>query len=211
MTALVAYVADNEIYVAMDTLVSNPFDHMRPSLLRRKFFVNGSDVVLAGTGHADFILKWFDFVESHSNDFNIDMLNHISTMGLNSLAPSVLWLNETPTTIYHFGFSSNKGCLLCYRYHSKNRFLPEMIRESLIVKPDYGKQEAYDLVLGIGFVEAAPTIMQRLQEADNHSEKKVGIGGDIELVRVYNKGASISVLGSFPSKAKEEEYINKNR
>lgn len=205
MTALVFALQHDQICVAMDTLVIGARDRM-PMCFQRKFLsIPGSDLIVAGTGHAGFINEWFRYLQTHFQETTID--------GLDAAAPSIFrsfvraqgGLSGLTVTIYHFGYSVEERRYVGYAYRSEHDFRSDRLRYGLGLKPIVPVASNDDIHFPNFLIELI--LEQQRQDNLQPISERVGIGGEIEFVVMSDRLINVETVHRFSSYEAESIYI----
>jgi hypothetical protein len=126
------------VLVATDTLATST--EGKPYMYTTKaFIVPHLHLIMAGTGVAGFLSRWFVRLNDNFIVRGIDRVNDFAPTTL-----PVLWQaykeelsikDDLMTTVYHFGFSEVTGLIHSFAYRSTNNFRSEQIPYGLRYKP----------------------------------------------------------------------------
>jgi hypothetical protein len=205
MTALVFALQSDQVCLAMDTLVIGADDRM-PLAFQRKFqTVPELELVIAGTGHADFINSWFEHRCSLLNYKSIDELDSAAPQIFRSSVEAVGGLRGLTVTIYHFGYSASEQCYVGYAYRSERNFQSEKLPYALGFKPVVPVTFTSD----IRFPEFLVDIVMEQQRNDKLKplKEQVGIGGEIEFVVMSDHTIHIKTVHRFSTYGAELQHI----
>lgn len=205
MTALVFALQPDQVCVAMDTLVVAADDRM-PLAFQRKFLsVPGSDLLVAGTGHAGFVTGWFDYLQARTRLGDVDDVGSIAPDVLKASADAAGGLGSVTTTIYHFGYSRAEGQYVGYAYRSTADFRPERLPYALGFKPHVPVPSTED----IQFPDFMIDIIVRQQQHDRSQPvpQQIGIGGEIEFAVLSGRATRIETVHRFISYESERQHI----
>jgi hypothetical protein len=207
MTALVFALQPEEVYIAMDTLVIGADDRM-PLCFQRKFLsVPASDLVVAGTGHVDFINGWFQHLQNNPRGATIDDLNEVAPKIFRASVSAENGLSGLTATIYHFGYSVREHRYAGYAYRSEYDFRSDRLKYGLGCKPVVQVKPS-DNISSPGFMIDIILEQQR-QDHLLPITKRVGIGGEIEFVVMSGRTISVETVHRFSSYETESIYIKK--
>lgn len=207
MTALVFALQPDQVCVAMDTLVVGADDRL-PMAFQRKFLpIPVADILVAGTGRADFINGWFAYLQSLPWLGDVDDLNVIAPKVLRVSADAAGALGSVNTTLYHFGYSMAQGSYVGYAYRSTADFRAEPLQYALGFKP----QVPVPPIDNIQFPDFMIDIIVRQQQYDRKLpiEHQVGIGGEIEFVVLFKRTTQIKTVHRFFSYESERQHIDR--
>jgi hypothetical protein len=194
MSALIYIYTTNEIIISADTLSVDM--NKQPLLYVTKILpVPHLKTVICGTGFKPLISKWFNCAMENIIGFDITSLNHHAPGKLQSILQEIKEPVQGTTTIYHFGFSENDQMLKGYAFRSVDNFVKEELEtDNIGIKPSHpGIAEFYQKTLAIhplntdAFHIEVIKQLKRLDTALPISER-VGIGGEIQLLRLSGKG-----------------------
>jgi hypothetical protein len=180
---------DQGFWVVTDTLATG--EGFRPGLYQSKAVsIPHLDLVIAGTGLAQFNARWWAKVMDQILCIDIEMLD--------THAPGMLrelWkqLEEEfgpapgTATIYHLGRSAQTGKYLSYAYRSTDGFESEPLEPGFRIKPDppEGWEQPDDLA---GVISLAHSTRQK--EDRRPPEQRIHIGGDLILIDANDNGTS---------------------
>ena len=207
MTALVFALQPEQVCIAMDTLVVGA-DNRMPMAFQRKFLsMPASDLLVSGTGLANFINGWFSYVQTLSRVGDVDDLNAIAPQILKASADAAAGLGAFTTTIYQFGYSRSRGRYVGYAYRSTADFKSEHLPYALGLKPHVPVPPTDD----IQFPECLIDIIVRQQQHDRSHpiEQQLGIGGEIEFAVLAGRTTRIETVHRFPSYENERQHIER--
>jgi hypothetical protein len=206
MTALVFALQPDQICVAMDTLVVGA-DNKKPMRFQRKFLsLPEKELLVAGTGHANLINGWFEYVSSLSDLGDIDDLDRFASSVLEASVTAAGGLGEITTTLYHFGYSKAETKYVGFAYRSTNGFQSERLQYALGVKPPV-RVESSDNIEFPGFMIDIVLNQQR-EDQQLPLEQQVGIGGEIEFAVLSNRNTQIETVYRFETYESERRYIS---
>jgi hypothetical protein len=207
MTALVFALQPDQVCLAMDTLVIDAKDRLPLSFQRKFLPVPDCDLVIAGTGHADFITAWFEHSQSHYGSMSIDALDSVVPEVFRSSVEAEGGLNGLTVTIYHFGYSAAEERYVGYAYRSERDFQSERLQYALGFKPAVLIAPTDD----IRFPEFLVDIVLEQQRHDNRApiKERVGIGGEIEFVVMTDRTIQIETVHRFSSYENESRCIDR--
>ncbi len=207
MTALVYMLLSDQVHVAMDTLVVAAEDK-KPMSFQRKFLSNPQcDLLIAGTGSADLITGWFEYVSSLSDLSGIDDLNRLTPSVVQDSVRAAGGLGEITTTLYHFGYSRADATYVGYAYRSTADFQSEKLQYSLGVKPQVHVEFPENIEIPSFFITII--LEQQRQDQLRPSAQQLGIGGEIELALLANRETHIETVHRFVTYERERKYIER--
>ena len=189
----------------MDTLVVGADDRL-PVVFQRKFLpVPATNLLVAGTGRADLINGWFNYLHSLHGIGDVDDLNAIAPAVLKASAETAGHIDSITTTLYHFGFSKSRWCYVGYAYRSVSDFNSESLPYALGLKPQVPVQANEN----IQFPDFLVDIVVRQQAYDRMLpiKQQLGIGGEIEFAVMSNQTTRIETVHRFPSYESEKQHI----
>lgn len=210
MSSLIFHTEENQVIIATDTLATTVSGE--PALFTTKSFILPHlQMIIAGTGVAGFLGKWFIRLNSKMLTKGIDNLDYHTP---NVLAE--IWNNhkvesnipdDITATIYHFGFSEESGVIHIYVYRSINNFQSEQITQYGIgVKPACTIPDNYELPKDF------KTMMdeQRSIQSSLPKDERIYIGGKIQIHHLQKQGFSVYTLDKFEDYDEIESAMNKN-
>lgn len=213
MSSLIFLTDELQAIVATDTLGTT--SDWRPAKFTSKaFIVPHLKMIIAGTGIAGFVSKWF----VHINDLIVVQ----DIEGLDSLASRTLlgfWQEHKQqlsipeaktTTIYHFGFSRRTGQIHVMAYRSGNAFRSEQVPYGVGIRPP--ECSIPEDISASSFVRYLPQMMesQRAIQSSKAKEERVYIGGEIEVYQLCAKGFRVFTSHRFGDYARDETAIFDN-
>jgi hypothetical protein len=205
MTALVFTIQPDQICLAMDTLVVDPYDKT-PLYYQTKFTVLPHiNLVIAGTGLAPLINGWFHFVNGCMVVRDIDHLNPSAPRLLRDAAARCLGTDLTTTTMYHFGYSAIDNRYVGYAYRSAENWEPDRLQDALGVKPVVDVQPTDKIQFPEFFINIVKE--QRRRDLLLPLSDRIGIGGDIQFVILENGVVTISNVHRFDSYESDYELM----
>jgi hypothetical protein len=205
MTALVFTLEPNQICIAMDTLIVSIEDKMPLSFQRKFLSLANNNLLIAGTGSVDFINAWFKYVLSLSDLDDIEDLNTYASSVLQDSAEAAGGLDRHTATLYHLGYSKIQAKYVGYAYRSTANFKPEMMQYGLILKPVV-HVEVPENVQHPGFLIDI-VLEQQIQDRLHPLDQQVGIGGEIEFVKLVAGSSNIETVHRFASYDAEKRHI----
>jgi hypothetical protein len=206
MTALVFALQPEQVCLAMDTLVVGADDRLPLSFQHKFHSLPDSELVVAGTGLANFINGWFAHLSALACVGDIDDLNNIAPGVLKASADAAGGLGAITTTIYHFGYSRSDCQYVGYAYRSINEFQSERLPYGLGFKPHVPVTPTDD----INFPEFLVDIVVKQQSADRSLpvQQQLGIGGEIEFAVLSGRTTRIETVHRFLSYDREKQHID---
>ena len=207
MTALVFALQSDQVCVAMDTLVVGADDRLPLSFQRKFLPVPRADLVIVGTGHADFVNGWFGHYQAHLHSKSIDELDAEAPHIFRTSVVAEGGLSGLTVTIYHFGYSAAEKRYVGYAYRSDHDFQSERLQYALGYKPVIPITPSDD----IRFPEFLVDIIVEQQRHDNLKpfEERVGIGGEIEFVVMSGRTINVETVHRFLSYEVESEHVGR--
>ncbi len=193
----------------MDTLVVYAADK-KPMSFRRKFIsFDENNLLIAGTGHADFINGWLDYCSSYYKNENIDQINRTAPNVLYHSVNATGGLSYSTATLYHFGYSEEKSQYIGYAYRSENDFKSEKLQYGLGIKPVVQIEST-------NCIQFPDFLIKIIHEQQKYDKKQpithqVGIGGEIDYAVLKDGKVSIKTVDRFESYEKERKYIELNK
>jgi hypothetical protein len=205
MTALVFALQPDQVCIAMDTLVIGAKDRM-PLAFQRKFLaMDESELLVAGTGHADFINRWFEYLRAHLTSTSIEELNSIAPVIFRASVGPEGGLDGLTVTIYHFGYSAAEKRYIGYAYRSEKKFEPDRLPDALGFKPVISIEPTDDIRFPDYLVEIV--LEQQRHDNGNPLTERVGIGGEIEFIVMADRTIRVSTVHRFSCFEADQEYI----
>jgi hypothetical protein len=182
MTALNFMLSKDTVCITMDTLCQDPSDRS-PFLYTSKIYpLPHLDGVMCGTGVAQFIVEWFERIQTGILAKNIEHLNEYVPGALLGLFEKYKKIDEkTTSTIYHFGYSGERREFFGFVYPSTSEFTSETMQEGCGYKPlpdslVRGEQpEIHEFPAD--FIKVME--QQKIEDESRDNNSRVGVGGDI--------------------------------
>lgn len=205
MTAIVFVLQPDQVCIAMDTLVIGAKDRM-PLAFQRKFLaMDESELLVAGTGHADFVNGWFEYLRTHLTSTSIEEMNSIAPVIFRASVDAAGGLDGLTVTIYLFGYSAAEKRYIGYAYRSEKKFEPDRLPDALGFKPVISIEPTDD----IRFPDFLVEIVLEQQRHDNGKPlaERDGIGGEIEFVIMANRAIRVSTVQHFSCFEADQKYI----
>jgi hypothetical protein len=208
MSSLIFKIEDYQVSVATDTLAVES-EFARPSHFTTKTLILPHlRLIVAGTGTAGFMDRWFTHINTGLIARDVDGLNHFTPTNL--IEHWAAWNKEFPssnantTTIYHFGFSERTGHIHSYAYRSEDGFVPHARGTGTYAKPDCA------LLTGPRFSRDVVRMMKEQRTIQASAQgKRVHIGGEVWLHRLNRNGFKVTSLGRFADFDETEKTIYK--
>jgi hypothetical protein len=205
MTALVYTLQPDQVCIAMDTLVVSA-DDKKPMSFQRKFLLLPKhDLLIAGTGLVNFVNGWFEYVSSVSDLGDIDDLNSFTPGVLRASVWAVGGLGEITTTLYHFGYSKAEAKYVGYAYRSTCDFESDRLQYALGFKPQVQIKSCEKIEFPDFLVDIV--LEQQRQDRLLPLKEQVGIGGEIEFVKLANRTTRIETVQRFVTYESERKDI----
>jgi len=206
MSSLIFYTDKDQALVATDTLATTP--NGEPAFFTTKAFaVPHLQMIMASTGFSGFLGKWFVEVNDRMVVRGIDSLDYHAPIVLASLWNKFCEENSIPnnrtSTVYHFGFSEEDGLIRTYVYRSGKNFSSEILEYGLGVKPECKIPEGAITTDVIKKMMEEQISIQESQPKD----KRVYIGGKIQIHHLTKTSCSISTLDQFDDFEAVEQRI----
>jgi hypothetical protein len=204
LSALIFFTNESEVLVATDTLATST-DGKPFKFTTKAFIVPHLKLLIAGTGIGGFLGRWF----VHINDWMI-------VRGIDELdchTPQILtamWQAEehaSTTTIYHFGFSEKTGLIQSFAYKSTNDFRSDRLSYGLNVNPECPMPANCCLPRDI---RKMMDDQRTMQDSLPKEERRLYIGGEIEVHRLSKDGFHAYTLDQFDDYARDEKAIYNN-
>jgi hypothetical protein len=206
MSSLIVATDETQVLVASDTLATHP--NGRPFKFTSKaFIVPHLNLIMASTGLAGVLGRWFVYMNDSLIVRDIDNLDYHAPRAL-----SILWQrckqelsipDDLTTSIYHFGFSETTGAIHSYRYASKEDFKSTMVPYGILVKPECTLANRFSSLDDI----VAMMNEQRAIQAMKPKEDKVYVGGEINVHHLTEQGFSSFTLHRFEDYSRDEMLI----
>ena len=143
------------------------------------------------------------YVRSQIIATDIEHLDQYTPEALQNLSEHFPDLDDITATIYHFGYSERKNRFLCHVYRSTSDWNSEQILEGIGVKPAINYDFGEKFTLPGSFIDLIK--LQRENDLNMPTDKRVGIGGDIHFIVMDRAGINISKCHRFES---YEEDLN---
>lgn len=207
MSSLIFYTDEHQVLVATDTLATSP-DGEPFKFTTKAFIVPHLRMIVAGTGAGGFLGKWFIHINDGMAVRGIDHLDYHASRSL-----QLAWErhqkefslpDQITTTVYHFGFSESTGLIVAFAYRSTDSFRSDRLEPyGLRVKPECQIPLDYELPRDIRQMMED----QRRAQALLPKDKRVFIGGEIEVHHLLADGYRILTLGRFDDYSRDETTI----
>lgn len=204
MSSLIFRIEQHEVLVATDTLAV--LNSGLPSHFTTKALILPHlRLLIAGTGVAGFLDRWFLQVNTSLVTRDVDSLNYLTPESLLSLWE--VWCEEFPTqasdnttTVYHFGFSVVTGQIHSYVYRSENGFTSRKLLHGLHTKPECTPIQGPRFSRDVMKMMKEQRVLQAVAQG-----KRVYIGGEVWLHRLNQSGFRVSSLGRLDDFSEIEE------
>jgi hypothetical protein len=206
MTALVFALQPDQVCLAMDTLVVGADDRLPMSFQRKFLSLPDSELIVAGTGLANFINGWFAYLSALARVGDIDDLNAIAPGVLKASADAFGGLGDITTTLYHFGYSRKNARYVGYAYRSINEFRPEKLQDALGLKPVVPVAPTDNIQFPDFLIDIV--IAQQRADRDLPIQQQLGIGGEIEFAVLSQRTTRIETVYRFISFERERQHID---
>lgn len=195
--------------VATDTLAVS--SEGKPAYYTAKAFILPHlRMIVAGTGLAKFLGKWFIKINDEMALAGIENLDFHAERELRALFERVKEEIVIPagftTTVYHFGFSEETGLMQAYAYRSSNGFQSEHLDYGFAVKPECTIPDSFE------FPQSLLTMMeeQRAIQSRLPVEERVYIGGEVLFYLLTTNGFLVGSAGKFSDYDDQLEEIFQN-
>ena len=208
MSSLIFQTEESQVLVATDTLATSP-DGRPFKFTTKAFIVPHLKLIIAGLGAGGFLGKWFIRINDNLVVQGIDHLDYHTPNVLASIWPGHKQEHSVPdvtATIYHFGFSEITGLIHSFCYRSINNFRSEQIPYLMGVKPECAVPENCSLPGDLRRMMDD----QRAIQASQPKEKRVYIGGEIQVHHLTKDGFQVHTVGRFEDYARDETTIYDN-
>lgn len=205
MTALVFALQPEQVCIAMDTLVIGADDRMPMSFQRKFLPVPESNLVVAGTGHADFINGWFQHLQANRRGATIEELDAEAPSTFRASVSAEGGLGGLTATIYHFGYSAQERRYAGYAYRSEHDFRSDKLPYALGYKPVVPVTPNDDIRFPDFLIDII--LEQQRQDRLQPITEKVGIGGEIEFVVMSEHKIHVETVHRFSSYEAESIHI----
>lgn len=207
MTALVFALQPDQICIAMDTLVVGAEDKEPMSFQRKFLSLAENNLLVAGTGLANLINGWFEYVSSYLGQGDIDDLNLFAPNVLKASVAAAGGLGDITTTLYHFGYSRNEAKYVGYAYRSTCDFQSERLQYALGFKPQVHVEASESIELPNFLIEII--LEQQRQDRLLPIDQQVGIGGEIIFAVLADGRTNIETVHRFASYESEKKYVER--
>lgn len=202
MSALIYYITEGQVAVAMDTLAmaSEEGSPVPGFYATKAFLFPHLRGFMCGTGLLNFSTDWFLRLQQliakdllHADEFTPAVLREIALP---------YGFNEGHTsTIYHFGYSESEATHFGFAFRSANNFESERLPlHGWGIKPPLPPEEIY--------VEEFPGDIirmmsrQRALEDERPANERLYIGGEIQLILLERDGFAVNTIYRF------DDYAN---
>jgi hypothetical protein len=202
MSSLIFITEETQALVATDTLATSPAGE--PLLFTTKAFpVPHLRMVIAGTGSAGFLDRWFLCINTRMLVRGIDDLNKYAPMRLPELW--AWWWEQqnakpnTTMTVYHFGLSENTALIHSFAYRSENAFRSDSLAYGIAAKPECTTPDLpIQAMAAENFAEFRRMMgEQRAIQNGRPAEKRVYVGGEIQVHHLYGDAYSVRTIHRF--------------
>lgn len=170
----------------------------------KAFYLPHTKTLISGTGAGDFVPYWMMFVVSRVHSENVEELNPETQLCLPRVWKG--YAEETKlsdsfktVSIFHTGYSAERGAFVTYKYSSKNNFAVQVITEACFTQPDAG-------VDGNNIVEVIAE--QRRQQDEKIGNGGIIIGGEVHIYCLDKDGCSIVDSNRFSDFEEDKEAID---
>jgi hypothetical protein len=174
----------------------------------KTFIVPHLRLIIAGTGVQGFLGRWFVRINDGFIVRGIDNLNYHAPRNLPSiwegLKKELSIQDGTMTTVYHFGFSEETGLIHSYAYRSTSNFQSEAIPYGIGVKPECTVPSDCRLPDDL---RKMMDQQREIQASSPQGEKKIYIGGEIQVHHLSQEGFCAYTLGRFDDYRENEKSI----
>jgi len=204
MSSIIFVVNEQEVMVATDTLATR---NGEPCFFTTKtLIVPHLKLVIAGTGVAGFLDRWFLCVNGTVPLRGIDILNDHAPSDLAAMwewCKEQLPIANSTTTVYHFGFSENTGLMKAYAYRSENNFKSEPLAYGDYRKPDCAVPAHCE------YPQDVKRMMedQRIRQNAHPRESRLYIGGEIQVHHLTKAGFNVWTLDRFDDYDADEKAM----
>ena len=209
MSSLIFHTDESQVFVATDTLATSP-DGRPFKFTTKAFIVPHLKLLIAGTGAGGFLGAWFVHINDGMVVRGIDHLNNHAPRSLSSMWPKYkqwVCLPENVTaTVYHFGFSEMTGLIHAFAYRSTADFRSDPVEYGIGRKPECPLPDNYSFPRDIRKMMDD----QRVIQASQPREKRVFIGGEIEVHHLSKDGFRVYTLDRFEDYARNQTAIYDN-
>ena len=210
MSSLIFNIEEHQVLVATDTLAVLP-DSGKPFKYTTKAFVLPHlRLIIAGTGIAGFLSRWFVRINDQFLVAGIDSLDHHAPGDLPAIWAGFKHELAIPdsmqTSIFHFGISENTGLLHSFAYRSNNNFRSEPLGPGIYARPEVAIPDSYNLPHDLKKIMDD----QRNMESSKPKDKRVYIGGEIEIHQLSKEGFCIYTLDRFEDYEENEKAMFEN-
>jgi len=195
MTAILAIVSSDKVFLAMDTLVTNPGDGTPRSFASKMLPLPHLKSLVCGTGVHEYILQWFMTLQTTSLPGN-------DVRAVESLADELLGVGwrlyaaqnaHLSSTIYHFGYDNAEGRFRAFMRKSDQNFATSELGYSFVSKPPVPPRDTYELPQT--FIELMSE--QRAIDAELPLQLRAGIGGELQVGLLELDSISITTCHRF--------------
>lgn len=176
----------------------------------KAFVVPHLKMIVAGTGVAGFLGRWFVQINDRMVVRGVDHVDYHTPRTL-----AAVWREHrqefaipasAATAIYHFGFSEETGQVHSFVYKSKSNFRSEQLRHGLGVEPECSIPKEYELPTDI----KSMMLEQRAIQASRPKPDRISIGGEIQIHHLTERGFRILTVDKFEDHDADELAIYEN-
>ena len=210
MSSLIFYTDEEQALIATDTLAVTPSGE--PLLFCSKaIHLPHLNIVIAGTGQGGFATRWAMHVNDRMVINGINNLDFHTSKGLREL-----WVQyrdefqlppESTTTVYQFGFCQDSQKMVGIAYRSTNNFDSEVRPYGLAAKPECTFPSG-DYSIPAVFSEMM--LEQRTIQEQKPKDKRLYIGGKINVLHVNKSGCTSYTLSEFSDCSVHEKQLFDN-
>lgn len=206
MSALIFHTEENQVLVATDTLATL-LDGTPYRFTSKVLILPQLRMLMAGTGAAGFLDRWFFAINAEIIVRGIDHLNDHSPRYLAAIwsgyKHEIAIPQRVTTTVYHFGFSEATNSIHSYAYRSDNDFRSERLPYGIAVKPECSIPANYRLPDDIkSFMDE-----QRRIQAFRPKHEQVFIGGEILIYHLMEAGFNVYRLAEFDDHDQQKQAV----
>jgi hypothetical protein len=218
LSSLIVHAEENLVLVATDTLATR-LDGRPYKFTSKAFIVPHLRMIMAGTGTAGFLDRWFILVNNGMIVWDIDDADQATPAGLVfawtkykqelSEAASKPIDDSLTTTVYHFGFSKADGSIHSFRYSSTNNFKSEPYPHARIVRPPCSMPDNQG-PLKDSEIRTMMDEQRAIERSKPPNEKRICIGGEIQIHQLSKDGFNVRTAGRFDDYDYDERAIYEN-
>lgn len=196
MSSLIFYTESTQAFIATDTLAVSE-RHEPVCYTSKALLLPHLRLVIASTGLAGVLSRWFLQVNDGTVVWDVDHLNIHTPQALQALwavyKEELAVPEQMTVTLYHFGVARDEEVIHAYAYRSEHGFRSERVPYGVGTKPVIPFPNGPELPLDIRAMMEA----QRANQAAFSSDERVYIGGEILVHHLTPEKCQVYTLDRF--------------